>query len=226
MSSSPVKSQPAFVGIKSASLCVALGVSAFVMASSAQLPGARWLSWIALLPLFVAIKTLVPSRAFLSGAFWGLCLYIFSSVGSTPIITQSWLNLVLVTLIPGAYALGGSVVTRRAGFSPLLLGLGWLGVEIAMSPLSPNYGLLASMQIGGALALRAVGLIAGWFVVAFLIAYVNASLLEMLTEVCVSRVPLRTAGLAGRLDNRVLPVQAEVRANAQFSPAKPRGPPV
>jgi hypothetical protein len=57
-------------------------------------------------------------------------------------------------------------LTRQKGFSPLLLGLGWIAVELALQPLGLRYGLLAATQ-GSGLVVRTMGYLAGYVMVAF-----------------------------------------------------------
>jgi apolipoprotein N-acyltransferase len=65
------------------------------------------------------------------------------------------------------------------------LALGWIGVEFAIRPLGLNYGLLAGTQ-GDGFMIRVVGSFAGYVLVAFLVALVNATLVSVLSEVRLS----------------------------------------
>lgn len=159
-----------------ASLAGGAGVLALALRSA----DARWLGWVALLPLLCSVRLFGPLGAAAAGAFWGTCLALFlPAVGAV-----SGTSIALQALVMAAYAGLGSAVTRRAGFSPLLLGVGWVGVELLLAPLAGRYGLLAATQGADGLFVRTIGQVAGWLLVAFLLAYINASLLEMLTAVC------------------------------------------
>lgn len=162
---------------------LALTVAALLMTFAQHTPEARWLGWVTLLPLFFAIRELSPSRAALGAGWWGLCLCLFSSIGPFHSLPFAPRSFAFLACVPALYAFLGALQTRRVGFSPLILGLGWVGVELALQPLAMRHGLLASTQDGG-LALRVLGFVGGWFLVSFFIAYVNASLLEMLTVAC------------------------------------------
>jgi apolipoprotein N-acyltransferase len=63
--------------------------------------------------------------------------------------------------------------------------LGWIGVEFAIRPVGLNYGLLAGTQ-GDGFMIRVVGSFAGYVLVAFLVALVNATLVSVLSEVRLS----------------------------------------
>lgn len=167
---------------KVAVLVPALAGSAFLMALAIESPHHVWLGWVTLLPLFYAIQAFSPVRAFISGAFWGACLFASSVVFATTEIAPSIGSFALLSLIPGAYGYFGAGLTRRIGFSPFLLALGWIGAEIALAPLGLRHGLLAGTQ-GDSLAIRLIGSVAGYALVAFLVAYVNAALLSVLTGV-------------------------------------------
>jgi len=115
----------------------------------------------------------------LCGGLWGLCLYLFVAAAGS-VIPSTTPALALLTIIPAAYAGLGALLTRRIGFNPLVLGLGWVLVEVALKPLGLRSGLLAGTQAGGTLVYW-VGQVLGYVLVAFLVAYVNASLLAVLT---------------------------------------------
>src|SRR3972149_6444443 len=137
-------------------LAVALAGSAYLMALAIESPKFVWLGWVTLLPLFYAIRVLFPARAFVSGAFWGYCLFLASAAFARTEIAPSLGSLTLLSLIPGAYCYFGAALTRRIGFSPYLMALGWIGVELALRPLGMHCGLLAGTQ-GDGMVVRVVG---------------------------------------------------------------------
>ncbi len=204
---------------------IGLAVSACLMGVALQARSGSLLAWFTLIPLFLSIRILTPLRASLAGAFWGLCLFLFSSLSADAPFAPSLSALALLTAAPGLYALVGSLITRRAGFSPLLLGLGWIGVELALQPLGIRHGLLAGTQ-GQGLIVRTMGYLSGYVVVAFLVAYVNASLLSMLSDVCVSHSGLRVAPRSTRSAPRLSPTELPAYLYQVFSPSQPRAPPV
>ena len=132
-----------------------------------------------LIPLLLAIRMLTPLRALLAGSFWGVCLFAFAAMANGTLFDPSVGVFLRLATLPAAYACFGSLITRRKGFSPLLLGLGWVGVELALQPLGMRNGLLAG-SLDHSLVVRTLGYMAGSVVVAFVIVYVNASILSML----------------------------------------------
>lgn len=164
---------------------MALAGSAYLMALAIESPQRVWLGWVTLLPLFYGIRVLSPSRALASGVFWGACLFLSSVAFAQTEIVPSLSSFALLSLIPGAYCYFGAALTRRIGFSPYLLALGWIGVEFAIRPVGLNYGLLAGTQ-GDGFMIRVVGSFAGYVLVAFLVALVNATLVSVLSEVRLS----------------------------------------
>lgn len=210
---------------KAAVLPIALILSALLMAAAIEAPEARWLGWFTLIPLFLSIRMLTPLKATAAGALWGLSFFFFSALGPDAPIALTARSALLLTAIPALYARLGVHLTRRSGFSPLLLGLGWVGVEFALGSLSLHHGLLAG-TLGNGLVIRTLGNLAGYALVAFLVAYVNASLLEMLTTVCVPRagtrlVPSRSGASRGRL----FPLDVPDLLFCLLGPVQPRAPP-
>ncbi len=164
-------------------LAASLAVSAFLMSLALAEPRWRWLGWVTLLPLLLSLRFLLPPMAFVAGGFWGICVGFFLEFESVA-IDSPWLGSYLAQcFVPALYCALGSYVTRRVGFSPLLLALGWVGVELILDPLTGQRGLLAGTQ-GDGIVVRTVGHTAGWAMVAFLLAYANASLVEILASVC------------------------------------------
>ena len=210
---------------KASILALALAGSACLMALAIESPQYVWLGWVTLLPLFCAIRVLSPARAMISGAFWGACLFLASVTFAQTEIAPSLSSLTLLSLIPGAYCYFGAALTRRIGFSPYLLALGWIGVEIALRPLGMHCGLLAGTQ-GDGMVMRVVGSFAGYVLVAFLVAYFNAALLSAIAEVYVPagsrRLPLRGASPIRKIfiNDSIVQLLDLIRIG------RPRGPPL
>ncbi len=209
---------------KAAALTLSLAASAYLMGVAIASPGYWWLGCITLLPLFYSIRVLSPRSAFFAGAFWGCCLLGASLLDGGPRIAVNLLSVVFLTLTPGMYASFGAGLTRQVGFSPYLLALGWVWVELALRPLGLRYGLLAGTQADGAV-ISVIGSFTGYVLVAFLVAYVNASLLSVLSEVRVAIArPRLVAGVSGA-QRRVLPLDLPSYLSRLFHPAQPRAPP-
>ncbi len=176
-------------GVKSTALILSLIVSAYVTVRGLGAPSHSWLAWVALLPLFAAIRVLRPVRAMLCGALWGFCLQVFAEALVGTGFAEGILSFALLTAIPAIYCLFGSLLTRRIGFSPLVLGVGWMGVALAVELLSLHDGLLSGTQGSGTL-LHWVGGVLGYVLAAFLVAFVSSVLLVMLSAVRVT-IPRR-----------------------------------
>jgi len=202
----------------------ALAASAVGMAVASGSSNLGWVGWITLLPLFQAIRVLSPGCAAIAGAFWGVCLCgAASQIGGSP-LRVDLLGFALLAVIPGAYTGLGAALTQRVGFSPYLLALGWIGVEFALHPLGLRNGLLAA-TLGDGFALRVLGSFAGYVLVAFVVAYINAALLCVLIQVRFSAGTTRFAtGRSGGVRSKssgdaFVPLRAFLRL------AQPRGPP-
>lgn len=168
-------------GAKAAILLLSLVLSADAMAAGIGPSEHPWLGWIVLPPLFVAIRFLGPYKAMACGALWGASVFTFSVTTFRTAVAPTLFSLALLAAIPAIYAYVCARVTRNLGFCALLLAFGWIGVELSLSLLGLHNGLLAGTQGHGVLA-EAVGGLFGSVFVAFVIAFVNASVLSILSH--------------------------------------------
>ena len=209
---------------RAAALTLSLAASAYLMGVAIASPAYWWLGWVTLLPLFYSIRVLSPGLAFCAGSFWGCCLFFASFLDGGPRIAPNLLSLAFLTLTPGLYASFGAGLTRQVGFSPYLLALGWVWVEFALRPVGLRYGLLAGTQGNGAV-LGVIGSFTGYVLVAFLVAYVNATLLSVLSQVRVTVAQPRLVTGASGPQRRVIPLDLPSYLSRLFHPAQPRAPP-
>ena len=119
---------------KGAALVLSLLASAYVTAFAIGSTGNPWLGWIILPPLFFAIRFLAPRLAMACGALWGLSVFLFSVCVVETAVPATGLSLALLALIPAGYAYLCARVTCGLGFCALLLGFGWIGVELGLRP--------------------------------------------------------------------------------------------
>jgi apolipoprotein N-acyltransferase len=207
---------------KNAALGASLVLSAYGAACAAQGGLPLWVGWVALVPVFVAIRALRPILAMLCGALWGASLFVFTSGASEP--GHPLVVGLLLTVVPAAYAYLAAYVTRWIGFSPFVLGVGWMGVELALAPVGLHNGLLSATQ-GDTALMDYIGRALGYVLVAFLVAYINALLVEVL-----GRVPLRLPRprwAAARDDAEIL-LRSQIvgcLSLVALQPSHPRAPP-
>ena len=212
-------------GAVATALILSLVSSAYVAAFAIGSGGHAWLGWIILPPLFVAIRTLLPVRAMACGALWGVCVYLFAALVVETGVTTTLLSFALLAAAPAIYAYLCARVTRGLGFCALLLGFGWIGVELALKPLGLHHGLLAGTQGDGALV-HTVGGLFGSVFVAFVIAFVNAALLSILSEFRL-RLPRLFSASTMSDPGRLLPLDSTFFAPLLLvQPGQPRAPPV
>lgn len=159
-------------------LAGSLAVSGFLVPALRGGPGIAWVGWIGLLPIFITVRIVPPRAALICGALWGLCVYISAAASGHATISTSPGSLIFLTIIPATYVYLGSRVTRRIGYLPLVLAIGWMLVELVLQPVALRQGLLAGTQGDNSLV-RVIGGMFGYVFVAFLIAFVNAQLLSL-----------------------------------------------
>ncbi len=163
--------------------------TALLLALALASPAYSSLAWISLLPLFWAIRHCRPIVAASCGAIWGLSFYLLSA-GAAPAGLSTSLSLLLLCAVPATYAGLASLMTRAIGFNPLMLGCGWILLELALKPAGLHHGLLAAAVLGsdpvaGGLseggAAHWLARLLGYVLLASLLAGVNASLLGIVS---------------------------------------------
>ena len=208
-------------------LIILVLLGAMLMTLSFRPHHIAWLAWVGLLPLLLTIKSFSPLHALLSGSIWGASIYAFSLFipGTESHIPRSLYSLALLCIVPGAYAFGGSQLTRRIGFSPFILASAWFGVEFGLIPLGIPHGFLTHTQ--GELALaRILESIMGFGFLGFLVVFAGAFVLEIAFSIHFHRpsLPLfsitQTSGVALQQKHSV-----GYFLNIIRKPEKPRAPP-
>lgn len=159
---------------------------AYCVALASVFPSHRWLAWIGLIPLFVTVRLMTPFRAALWGAVWGAGLYLFFNQLTGQAMSHAILPAAALATIAAAYAGLGTVFTRRYGFSPLALALGWLAIELVTHPLGLTHCLVPGVAGDGPLT-RLVSDIFGYAFVGFVVALVNALALSLALRLCFAR---------------------------------------
>jgi hypothetical protein len=180
-----------FHAVRDALLAGFILAGAYLMSASMRGTVPSFAAWFALVPLLTCIRILSPLKAMLTGGLWGLAIYAFCSIGSDRLFPASPLNLLLLTAAPAIYGAFGALLTRWIGFSPYILGVSWMGVELALTPIRLSFGLIGS-RLTDSLFSDWLGHALGFVVVAFAVAYVNAILVCALHHVFrLARRPIR-----------------------------------
>jgi len=206
-------------------LALTVSFSAALMAYAISSPSHWWLGWVTLLPLFFAIRVGTPLEAASAAGLWGALVFTFSALFGDTSPAGNLLSLGTLVIVPAAYAWIGAKVTRQVGFSPFLLALGWMGVEFALRPVGLKHGLLAATQDGNVL-IGALGSFAGYVIVAFVVAYVNAALLSVISQVQVSTSGLRYIRGVAAVPQRIILFDIPCFLDHVARPSRPRAPPV
>jgi len=156
----------------------ALAISAYLTASVHQLPDCLPIAWLGLVPLFWLLRTMKPAGALIAGAFWGLCLaFVWHSYVQT-VPFEPDLSTLAIIAAPAAYAALAAGYTRRFGFSPLALAVGWIGLELSLTACLPRGGILMTGFEGNPI-LRYIANLLGCGFVALVMSYVSALLTKI-----------------------------------------------
>lgn len=206
-------------------LCTSLIASAYLVAIAVSWPQFTWVAWLALLPLFVAVRIHHPLRAMLFGALWGVTLYYFLTGNAPAGHSMGLPALILFATVPALYAFLGAWLTRRVGFNPFVLGVGWMAVELSLAPLGLQNGLLAAAQGDGTL-LQIVGGTLGYVLVAFIVALVNALLVWLLSDAKLPTSDIIRPRLAAAGIEQLFPQTFHCFPLFSIHASQPRGPPV
>jgi len=226
-------------GVRLAALAAAVIAGACLMAAAVAARDLAWLGWLCLLPVFIAIRYCPAGFAGLCGGLWGGSLQVFlmlgtsgapaagdsfiaTSAGSDPVSAGA---IALLVGIPALYAYLAARLTRWLGFSPLVLGVAWIGVELALSPLGLRYGLLAGTQSDGTL-MAWIGQGLGYALVAFIVAIVNASLTALLFAVRFELIASNWCNAIRDLGASVIAPMRLPVAIVDPLPSQPRAPPI
>lgn len=150
--------------------CVLLAVSAALVGVAASGAGWAWTGWIALAPLLIILSQTTPAIGFFAGAWWGAIAVLCCAPAAHDLGA-----MLIVALTVGVYGALVSAVTKRIGFSPLVVAILWIGVELVLAPVGFDQGLVAATQSSSA-PLAWLNSIFGYAIVAFGIVWINAHL--------------------------------------------------
>jgi hypothetical protein len=187
--------------------------------------GASW-AWIAVLPLLAAMYALRPGPAALCGAAWGLSLGLAAEAAASFASASTILFFFLKVILPAGYALLGCLTTRWIGFSPFVLGVGWMLLELTFTALDARGGLIAG-GVAGDLVPRLVGDVFGSVVVAFLAVLINGLVIELVRTVVGVLGNIPRPAVANAAGRRALPRGAFPYVSAVgILSLRPRAPPI
>lgn len=173
-------------------LVAAVVASGLLLGIAILQPGLAWTRWAGLLPLFIVVCRCSPRVAFVCGALWGGTLYgvlLDGGIVSTATSTATAAVPLLLILLPAAYASVASSISTRIGYSPFLIAVAWIVLELvlAISPVPLQRGLLANTLGADHSVLSRLANLFGYICVAFLVAYANAMLLSVVLLIQIRR---------------------------------------
>jgi apolipoprotein N-acyltransferase len=216
---------PGFSAIDSVFLFVSLSCGAILVAVAVGVPRCPWIGWLGLFPILTAIRFLTPAKASISGIVWSLsyCLALYI-LGVTSFV-RSYVSISAILVLPALYLSLGASVTRRFGFQPVFLALGWVILEYVFTFVGIRHGLLGltTETVGGVhLVMQAFG----YIFVAFLIVLINAELLSIICGICVKIVSRKLSLYPYRSNAPVFICVLGLRPLAAAGPHRPRAPPI
>lgn len=212
-------------------LAVACGAALGALSRTGQAP--FWVGWLALLPIFLAIRFSSPLAAIGLAAAWGAALCTAQAMIDAHFLpdlrasaTSIGLLATLVTL-PAAYAGLSATVTRFIGFRPIVIALGWVVVEIAFSRLGFRQPLAHGDHTNVSPFFLAIERALGYAVVAALGAYIAAWVLNTIVWIEErSRRAGQTRPASANALRKVTWVPRAFAASRQQASSQPRAPPV
>jgi len=184
----------------------------------------HWIILPAFAPLLIAIRLLPPIRAMLCGLIWGSAFFLTAIIEKYSGVPHSLASLALLSLLPGAYALCGALLTRRMGFNPYVLAVLWMVVELGLLPLGMHGGLLAG-SITGSVVLGVVGKTLGYVLLAFVVALVVGVAVGAASEVLTGAKRATFIRVTARTAQQLCSQWSANFLQSQVSPSKPRAPP-
>lgn len=155
-------------------LLLSVVLSAFLAAVCSNARHQPYFSFVALIPIFVAVRVCVPWQGALCGAVWGLTLSVLSVLGVGASIPLSPPSILAVIALPAGYVWFGTALTTRIGFSPFVLAVGWMGLEAALSPT----GMMNHSGLVDRTWPSVFGSMVAPLLIGFCVALVNAIVLE------------------------------------------------
>lgn len=206
-------------------LILSLVAGAYLTAAGTVSPDHPYLLCLTVFPLFVAILTCGPFGAALSGGLWGIAVYVFSAVIFGHDVTAGPWSGVVLACVPALFAMVGSHLTRRIGFSPFVLGAGWMIVELVLSPLGLREGLLANAQGGGSLIHWLAGAL-GYALAASAAASLGALLVLIVSGVRLGGQISCYLSSSGPVASRLWPQTYACLPLYAIHASRPRGPPI
>ena len=161
-------------------IAVALGFSAHLVCLAASSAIWSWLVWVALTPFLLVLRRVGPRGGLAVGLWWGMCMGVCRlALAGLPVTA---VDIAMPGLGFGLFAAAVCLLSRRIGFSPVIVALLWVGTELGLDVLGWHDGLLVASLASGPL-LTWIGAVLGTALITFLIVWTNAQVVELLESV-------------------------------------------
>jgi len=208
-------------------LMVLLACGAVLMAASLANHGRFWLCWASLVPLFVVVRLLSPIRAAIWTGCWGLAVGLLTLLFESTVAPDSVQRLALLFLFPALFGWGARRMTIRFGFQPIVMGFGWMLVELGLQFTTLEGGFLIAAGSDNPLTVW-IGQTLGFIWIALLISMFSAIVLSIVADLPMPRCPsARRIRRANRIAGFVIPFDSSLRIRCfLLRMAAPRAPPI
>jgi len=208
-------------------MALSLAGSAYLLSVHLVRSGSTIIPLFGLVPLFVCIRAFPAWFAMLAGGFWGAGLCAFNAF-LFPGHSNLELTIAQAMLLIGApavYCWLGALLTQWIGFSPFVLGVGWMGVQLTLTASGTDLGLVDSLS-SSLPFLHWIAHALGYALVGFVVAYISAC-----TVCVIAVVPSVRRTTWNATTNIAQPVVSTIRSIilerlAPLSSIGPRPPPM
>lgn len=178
---------------------------------------------LALFPLFAVIRYMHPKAAVSAGAFWALLLALIFQGGSD-LGLINYLPAVIWIGAVGLYCGGGAWFTRRFGFSPIILAVGWVVMELALKALLISVPA-EMIAVSNNSVTQVIATALGYICVALIIVILNATLILSLGKMSLTMSCRAVCGMISQFCHQTHERGFTFKAWTGMSPTRPRAPP-
>ena len=198
--------------------------SAFLLAKTSFRPAFAPLGCLALLPLFLVIRSFSSVRVAVLSGFWGATYCWMLLAWGPASLELTWSAALALILLPALFAFATRQVVSRYGCFEIILPFAWVLLNLASHAIGVRAGLLSGSVVADSLFAGIAGF-GGWAFLAFLLAAINALLLSVVSELKLCWIPSHVSLFLAQLVDRLLITVAGPLTILLIEAVRARGPP-